>query len=83
MDRDSSHALTPAEAKARLRGAAQDLSLAAWMRGKPWRVLGVALAGGFIFGRMRVPAASGALMMQRIAPMLLMAVLRRRGKSSA
>ncbi len=78
MDRDTSHPLTPEEAKARLRAAAQQLSLTTWMSRHTWRALALALAGGFVVGRLRVPVITGTLLMQRIAPLLLTVLLRRR-----
>ena len=64
MDRDSSQPLSPEEAKARLRAAAQGLSLSKWMGRRTWRVLAVALAGGFIVGRVRVSALTQTMVMQ-------------------
>lgn len=76
MDRDSSQPLSPEEAKARLRAAAQGLSLSKWMGRRTWRVLAVALAGGFIVGRVRVSALTQTMVMQRLAPILLTVLLR-------
>ena len=80
MDRDTSHPLTPEEAKTRLRAAAQQVSLTNWMSRRTWRVLALALAGGFVVGRLRVPVITGSLL-QRIAPVLLTVLLRRRKES--
>ena len=68
MDRDTSHPLSTAEAKARLRAAAQELTLEHLIGPRTWRVLAVALAGGFVFGRMRVTAM---MVMRQIVPLLL------------
>ena len=80
MDRDTTPPLTPAEAKARLRAAAQQVSLTNWMSRRTWRVLALALAGGFVVGRLRVPAITGTLL-QRIAPVLLSVLLWRHKES--
>ena len=78
MDRDTPHPLTPEEAKARLRAAALQVSLTNWMGRRTWRVLGLALAGGFIVGRLRITATTGTLLMRRITPMLLTVLLQKR-----
>lgn len=78
MDRDTSHPLSPAEAKARLRAAAQGLSLGDWMGRHTWSVLAAAAAGGFVVGRLRLSGVSGTMFMQRIAPLLLVVLLRRK-----
>lgn len=43
--------LTPEQAKARLRSAAERLSPGAWVRGHPWQVSGLAMVAGFIAAR--------------------------------
>ncbi|MEJ2552792.1 MAG: hypothetical protein P8164_05795 [Gammaproteobacteria bacterium] len=78
MDRDTLHPISTEEAKARLRAAAQELSLGRWIGKRTWRVLAVSLAGGFIVGRLRLPAMTGAVLMQRVAPLLLTALFSRR-----
>lgn len=78
MDRDTPHQISTEEAKARLRAAAQELSLGRWIGRRSWRVLAVSVAGGFIVGRLRLPAMTGALLMQRMAPLLLTVLLSRR-----
>jgi len=50
MDREPSAALSPAEAKARLRIAASRLSMSAWVRHHPYETLGIAAAGGLLLG---------------------------------
>ena len=50
MDRESSVALSPAEAKARLRIAASRLSTSAWIRRHPYETLAIAAAGGLLLG---------------------------------
>ena len=81
MDRDTSLPLTPEEAKARLRAAAQQISLTHWMSRRTWRILALALAGGFVVGRLRVPVITSTLLLQRIVPALLAVLLRRRKES--
>ena len=62
MDSDAPQPLSTEEAKARLRAAAQGLSLSAWMGRRTWRVLAVSLAGGFIVGRVRISDLTRTLM---------------------
>jgi hypothetical protein len=81
MDRDTPRPLSPEEAKARLRAAARELTLSHLIGGHPWRVLAVALAGGFVVGRLRIPAMTGTFLMQRIVP-LMFTVWLRGGKSN-
>lgn len=78
MDRDTHRPLSSEEAKARLRAAAQGVSLHDWMGRRTWRVLAAALAGGFVVGRLRITAMSGTVFLQRIAPLLLAIWLRRK-----
>jgi len=77
MDSDSSQPLSTQEAKARLRAAAQELSLSHWLARRTWTVLAVALAGGFVMGRLRISVLSRSMLMQRVAPLLLAVMLRR------
>ena len=81
MDRNTPHSLTPDEAKAQLRTAAQQVSLTSLMSHRAWRILAVALAGGFVVGRLRIPLTT-ALLMQRIAPALLTVLLWRKNKKT-
>jgi hypothetical protein len=71
MDRDSSYSLSPEEAKAKLRAAGQELSLNHLIGRSTWSVLAVSLVGGYVVGRMRIPAMTGNVLMQRIAPLLI------------
>jgi hypothetical protein len=65
--------LTVEEAKARLRAAAQDVTLGALMGGKrSWWLLGTALAAGFVSGRGRLPKIVGSVLI----PMLLRVLFR-------
>ena len=77
MDRDSSQPLSTQEAKARLRAAAQELSLSHWLGRRTWTVLALALAGGFVVGRLHISVLSRALLLQRVTPLLLAVMLRR------
>ena len=52
--------LTPAQAKARLRVAADRISPGYWMRRHPWRLLLLAWGSGFIAGHLRLPPAPAA-----------------------
>ena len=78
MDRDSSHSLTPTEAKARLREAAQHVSPTGWMSQHALGILAVALASGFIVGRTRTPVMARAILMRLVTPVLLTSLLQRR-----
>jgi hypothetical protein len=78
MDRDTSHSLTPEEAKARLRAAAQQLSLTDWISERRWSVLAAALASGFIAGRTRAPIMAHAMLVRQVVPMLLLALFQKR-----
>ena len=71
MDRDTSYPLSTGEAKARLRAVAQELALDHLVGRRVWQILAVALAGGFVFGRLRLTAMSGAMFMRRLVPLLL------------
>jgi len=91
MDSDPNQPLTPSptapltteEAKARLRAAAQDVTLGAVMGGKrSWWLLGAALLGGFVAGRGRLPQAAGSVLIQRLAPMLLRSLFRKKSAHS-
>lgn len=78
MDRETSHSLTPAEAKDRLRAAAQQLSLASWIVERRWTILAMALAGGFVVGRLGLPIAARAMLLRQVAPLLLTTLCQRR-----
>lgn len=71
MDRNSSHPLTPAEAKARLRTVAQQATLANLISEHKWPVLAVATAAGFIAGRRRASMLAGTLLIRGFVPLLL------------
>lgn len=81
MDSDTTHPLSPEEAKACLRAAAQQITLVDWMSQHTWRVLALSLAGGIIVGRLRVPIFAGSMMMQRLVPILLTVFLRNRKRA--
>lgn len=78
MDRNTSRSLTPEEAKARLRAAAQGTSPKVWISQHKWGILAVALAGGFLAGRTRVPIMARAILMQQLTPLLLTALSQKR-----
>lgn len=78
MDSDTPRPLSPEEAKARLRAAAQGLGLSALIGRRTWRILAVSLIGGFIVGRLRVSELTRAVVMQRVTPLLLTLLLRNR-----
>jgi hypothetical protein len=80
MDRDTSHPLTPEEAKARLRAAAEQASLANWMNQHKVGVLAAALAGGFIAGRVPVSLLAPAMLARRVVPMLVLSLLQKRNR---
>lgn len=78
MARNSSQPLSVAEAKARLRAAAQQASLSGWVRRHPLPALGIALLGGYASGRLRNPPASGLRLARKIAAPLLLGMVRQR-----
>jgi hypothetical protein len=78
MDSDTPGPLTTEQAKARLRAAAERASPSAWMQRHPLHALGVALAGGFIAGRLQTPYAGGLLLAQKLVYPLLVNASRRK-----
>lgn len=50
MEREKPVALSTADAKARLRISASRLSPSSWVRRHPYETLGLAAAGGLLFG---------------------------------
>lgn len=77
--------LTTEEAKARLRAAAQNVTLGAWVSRNKWSLLTAAVAGGFIAARLRLPSLLGSVLIGRTVPLLLdiLAVSRSGSKTSA
>lgn len=81
MDSDTPQPLTIEEAKARLRVAAEKATPTAWLRAHPLRALTVAVVGGFVAARMRLPSIGGFLLAEKvIAPILFGAA---RGKENS
>jgi hypothetical protein len=80
MDRNTSQPLTTEQAKARLRAAAERASPSEWLHRHPWNALALAVAGGFVISRMRLPMAASVLTTQWLGPMLLGVVARRVSK---
>lgn len=78
MDRGATNTLTPEQAKARLREAAQELGVNHWVGQHTWRVLALALVGGYVVGHLRIPALMGTRLVQRVLPVLLTTWLRRK-----
>lgn len=72
MDRDTSRPLTVAEAKDRLRIAADAATPSAWFKRYPLRALTLALVGGFVVARVRVPTAVGLMLAQKVVVPLLL-----------
>lgn len=77
MDRAPQGPLTTAEAKARLRAAAQNVTIGAWPTQGRWPLL-IAAAAGFVAGRLRLPTLLGSALCRRAAPMLLSMLLTRK-----
>lgn len=76
MDGDSSKPLTPEpltteQAKARLRAAAERASPSHWFERHQWGAIGLALAGGFILSRVRLPVLAGAVASRWAFPLLM------------
>lgn len=76
MDRDTPQPLTTEQAKARLRAAAERASPTEWLYRHPWNALGLAVVGGFVISRMRLPQATSALTIQWLGPLLMGTVIR-------
>ena len=79
MDRDTTQPLSTEEAKARLRAAAQDLTLGQLIGRRTWTVLAVSVAGGFVAGRVGITTISRTLLLQRFVPLALALFLGGRG----
>ena len=75
MAERASHPLTPEEAKARLRAAAQQATPAYWVRQRPWQTLLIALCGGFLAGRLRLSPTLAITLSQRLLPLFVAHVL--------
>jgi len=78
MAERASRPLSPAEAKARLRAAAERASPAYWVQQRPWRLLGMALCGGFLTGRLRISPLFAMTLSRRLLPAFAAHVLKRR-----
>lgn len=83
MERDPNQPLTRPlttdEAKARLRAAAQDVTLTSLIGKTSWLLIAAAVAGGFAAARLRLPSLLGSVLIQRAAPMLLSLFLGKKG----
>lgn len=78
MDRDTTHPLTPEEAKARLRAAAEQVSPKYWISRHKAGALAAALASGFIAGRLRVPQMVHTMLVRQVVPKLVLGLLQKR-----
>jgi hypothetical protein len=76
MDRNTPKPLTTEQAKDRLRAAAQHASPTTWFQHHPWKVIGIALASGFVVSRLRLPANTTATITRLIAPLMVGSVIR-------
>jgi hypothetical protein len=76
MAGNTSQPLTTEQAKARLREAADRASPSAWLQHHPWNALGLAVVGGFIMSRMRLPMAASVLTSQWLGSLVLGVVVR-------
>jgi hypothetical protein len=76
MGSNTPEPLTTEQAKARLRVAAQNVSPTVWFQHHPWKVLGIALASGFVVSRVRLPANAGAMVTRLLGPLLVGSVVR-------
>lgn len=68
MDSEQTHPLSPQEAKARLRAAAQRASPSGWVRHHPLQAVALALGGGFVIARLRIEPILGAALTRRLLP---------------
>ena len=75
MDRDTTQPLSTEEAKARLRAAAQDLTLGHLLGQHTWKFLALSVAGGFVAGRIGITTISRTLLLQRFMPLALALLL--------
>ncbi len=78
MAERASRPLNPAEAKERLRAAAERASPVYWVRQRPWRLLGMALCGGFLAGRLRISPVLAMTLSRRLLPVFAAHLLKRR-----
>ncbi len=70
--------LSPAEAKAQLRTAAERASPAYWVQQRPWQLLLIALCSGFLAGRLRISPALAMTLSRRLLPVFAGQLLKRR-----
>ncbi len=78
MDSTSQKPLTTAEAKVRLRVAAQNITVGALINKGGWPLLGVAAVAGFIVARLRLSGMAGSATVRRTIPILLDMLLTRK-----
>ncbi len=69
--------LTPAQAKARLRSAAARATPAYWLHRHPWRLLLMAMGGGFVAGRLRLEPAAAARFGRSLLPLMIRGLIAR------
>ncbi len=78
MGGTSQQPLTTAEAKARLRAAAQNVTIGGWVSKGGWPLLGVAAVAGFMAARLRLSELASSAMVRRAVPILLDMLLTRK-----
>ncbi|MEJ2061413.1 MAG: hypothetical protein P8Y64_13155 [Gammaproteobacteria bacterium] len=78
MDRDASQPLTTEQAKARLRAAAEQASPVSWVKRYPLGALSMALVGGFVAARFRLPTVGGLFLAEKLISPLLLGVIKRK-----
>lgn len=78
MVRDTSRTLSVEEAKARLRIAVNAATPSAWVAHYPLRAFTLALIGGYLIARLRIPAATGLMLAEKIFVPHLVGSVRRR-----
>ena len=78
MGSTSQKPLTVAEAKARLRVAAHNVTIGAWAGQVGWPLLGAATVAGFVVARLRLPSLAGSAIVSRTVPILLNMLLTRK-----
>jgi len=78
MGRYTPKPLTTEEAKERFRAAAEAATPSSWLKRYPIRALALALAGGFVIARVRLPAATGLLLAQKVILPFLVGTTKRK-----
>jgi len=82
MVRGKAEPLSVEEAKARLRAAADRISLSTWVQRHPKQAVGAALLGGLVFGRLGSGSDRVLLQALKLVPPLLYGMEARKSTES-